>query len=147
MLSFKREGNGTWMYGQKRTIPEEGSTWTINPYTAKHGYICFGENNKPIGERPVSISKPMPDTTDLPDNGFKWKEQKAVQLKCTKGADAGTEVEYKPTTVGGIQAINELIEAIRDRINGGQHQDKRSPIVHLEKTPTSMANTETSTRR
>ena len=56
-----------------------------------------------------------------------------VNLKCVDGADAGTEVTYKPTTVGGIQAVAELIETVRDRLNGGQHDGKVSPIVVLEK--------------
>ena len=54
-------------------------------------------------------------------------------LKCLDGADAGTEVIYKPTTDGGIQAVAGLIEAVRDRLNGGQHDGKVSPIVLLEK--------------
>ena len=40
---------------------------------------------------------------------------------------------YKPTTVGGVQAIAGLIEAVRDRLNDNQHGGKVSPIVHLEK--------------
>ena len=40
---------------------------------------------------------------------------------------------YKPTTVGGIQAVAGLIEAVRDRLNGGQHDGKVAPIVLLEK--------------
>ena len=40
---------------------------------------------------------------------------------------------YKPTTVGGIQAVAGLIEAVRDRLNGGQHDGKVAPIVQLEK--------------
>ena len=39
----------------------------------------------------------------------------------------------RPTTVGGIQAVAGLIEAVRDRLNGGQHDGKVSPIVLLEK--------------
>ena len=58
----------------------------------------------------------------------------AVNLKCLDGTDAGIEVVFKPTTVGGIQAVAGLIEAVRDRLNGGQHDGKVSPIVHLEKT-------------
>ena len=54
-------------------------------------------------------------------------------MKCLNGADAGTEVIFKTTTVGGIQAIAGLIETMRDRLNGGQHDGKVSPIVLLEK--------------
>src|SRR5262245_20192672 len=42
MLLFKsREGSGgTYMYGQKRTVPEEGQRWAANPLTFKWGWIC-----------------------------------------------------------------------------------------------------------
>jgi hypothetical protein len=133
MLQFKRDGNGTWMFGQKRTVPEEGSNWAANPRSFKWGFICFDANNKVVGERLVPISQPKPDVTELPDKGFEWSEQWAVNMKCTNGADAGAEVVYKPTTVGGIQAVAELIEAVRDRLNSDQHDGKISPIIRLDK--------------
>jgi hypothetical protein len=133
MLAFKRDGSGTWWYGQRRTEPESGSRWGVNVTTFKWGYICFGEGNKVIGERLVSVSLPKPEATELPDKGFPWHEQWGVNLKCIDGADAGTEVQYKPTTVGGIQAVAGLIEAVRDRLNGGAHDGRVAPIVRLEK--------------
>ena len=133
MLQFKRDGNGTWMFGQKRTVVEDGSRWAVNPLTFKWGYICFSDGNKVLGERLVSVSQPMPDPTELPDKGFPWSQQWAVNLKCLDGTDAGIEVVYKPTTVGGIQAVAGLIEAVRDRLNGGQHDGEVAPIVRLEK--------------
>jgi hypothetical protein len=133
MLQFKRDNNGTWQHGQKRTIPEESSRWAANPMSFKHGFICFSEANKPLGERLVSISQPMPDVTELPDHGHPWAQQWAVNLRCLSGVDAGVEVVYKPTTVGGVQAVAELINAVRDRYNGGLHEDKLSPIVTLGK--------------
>jgi hypothetical protein len=133
MLQFKRDGNGTWAFGQRRTVVEDGSRWAVNPGTFQYGYICFGEGNKVLGERLVSVSKEMPDPAELPDKGAPWQQQWAVNLKCIDGTDAGTEVVYKPTTVGGIQAVAGLIDAVRDRLNGGQHDGKVSPIVHLER--------------
>jgi hypothetical protein len=133
MLQFKRDGDGTWSYGQRRIVVEDGSPWAVNPLTFRWGYICFSDNNKVVGERLVSVSQPKPELTELPDRGYEWQEQWAVQLKCTGGADAGTEVIYKPTTVGGIQAIAGLIEVVRDRLSEGKHGGKVAPIVHLEK--------------
>jgi hypothetical protein len=133
MLQFKRDGNGTWMFGQRRTVVEDGSRWAVNPTTFKRGYICFSDNNKVLGERLVSVSQEMPNPAELPDKGTPWQQQWAVNLKCLDGTDAGTEVIYKPTTVGGIQAVAGLIEAIRDRLNSDQHHNKVSPIVLLEK--------------
>jgi len=133
MMLFKREGSGTWGFGQKRTVPEAGSRWAVNPMTFKWGYICFGDNGKPAGEHLVPISQPKPDVTKLPDTGFPWQEQWAVNMKCLDGADAGIEVIYKATTDGGHQAIVGLIELVRDRLDGNQHDGKVAPIVLLEK--------------
>src|SRR5262245_28483489 len=60
MLQFKREGDGTWLFGQRRTVAEDGSAWAVNPLTFKRGYICFGDGNEVIGDRLVSVSQPMP---------------------------------------------------------------------------------------
>ena len=133
MLLFKREGSGTWGFGQKRTIPEEGSRWAVNPMTFKYGYICFGDNNKVVDERLVSVSQPKPVITELPDTGFPWQEEWSVNMKCLDGADAGVEVVYKANTDGGVKAIAVMVDLIRDRINGGQHDGKIAPIALLEK--------------
>ena len=133
MLAFKRDGNGTWSFGQKRTVVEDGSGWAVNPLTFKRGYICFSNDNKVIGEHLLPVSQPALEVTELPDKGAEWQQQWAVNLKCIDGTDAGTEVVYKPTTVGGIQAVGGLIEAVRDRLNSNQHGGKVAPIVRLEK--------------
>jgi hypothetical protein len=133
MLLFKREGSGTWMFGQKKTIPEPGSRWAVNPMTFQWGCICFNDANKVVGEHLVSVSQPKPMVTEMRDVGFPWQEEWAVNLKCISGADAGIEVIFKATTHGQIQAVNLLIDLVRDRINGGQHDGKIAPIMLLEK--------------
>jgi hypothetical protein len=133
MLQFKREGDGRWSFGQKRTIVEPGSRWAVNPTTFRWGFICFGDGNKVIGDRLVSVAQAKPNVTELPDLGHEWAEQWAINLKCLDGTDAGTEVVFKPTTVGGIQAVSGLIEIIRDRLNAGEHGGRVAPIVRLEK--------------
>ena len=133
MLQFKSESGGTWMFGQRRTIPEHDSLWAVNPASFKWGCVCFGDGNKILGEQLVSVSQPLPDVTELPDKGFPWQQQMAVNLKCVSGTDAGTEVVYKTNTDGGKGEVIRLIEAVRDRLNGGQHDGKVSPIVQLEK--------------
>jgi hypothetical protein len=133
MLFKSRENSGTWWYGQKRIIPEEGSRWAVNPLTFRWGFICF-EGNKVLGEHLVPISQPKPDVTKLPDKGAPWQEQWAVDMKCINGADDGIEVVLKMTTVGGSQAVVELIDSVRDRLDGGQHGGKVVPIVCLEKS-------------
>jgi len=133
MMLFKREGSGTWGFGQKRTIPEEGSRWAVNPMTFQWGFISFGENNKPVGEQLVSIGRPKPDVAKLPDTGYPWQEERSVDMKCLDGADAGVEVVFKATTDGGIKAVVGLIETVHNRLDGGQHDGKIVPIVLLKK--------------
>ena len=133
MLLFKREGSGTWGFGQKRTIPEADSRWAVNPLTFKYGYICFGDNNKVADERLVPVTQPKPVITELPDTGFDWQEEWAVNMKCLSGADAGAEVIFKANTDGGIKAIVIMLDLVRDRLNGGQYDGKIVPIVLLEK--------------
>jgi hypothetical protein len=134
MLLFKsRENNGTWAFGQRRTIPEADSKWGVNPMTFRYGYICFGDNNKVIDERLVSVSQPKPLVTELPDTGADWQEEWAVNMKCLSGADAGVEVVFKATTDGAIKAVVILVDQVRDRLNSGQHDGKIAPIVLLEK--------------
>jgi hypothetical protein len=134
MLLFKaREANGTWMFGQKKTIPEAGSLWAAHPGTFQRGYICWGPGNKKLGERMLPVSLPMVNVAELPDLGAQWQEQWSIQMRCTNGTDAGTEVVHKMSTVGGIQAIVGLLAEVRDRLNGGQHDGKIMPIALLEK--------------
>jgi hypothetical protein len=133
MMQFKREGDGTWGFGQKRTIPEEGSRWAVNPLTFKYGYICFGGDKKVLDERLVPVTQPKPDVTTLPDTGFPWQEEWSVNLKCLDGADAGVEVVFKGTTDGGLKAIAIMLDLVRERLNSGQHNNKIVPIVLLEK--------------
>jgi hypothetical protein len=133
MMQFKREGDGTWLYGQKRITVEANSHWAVNPTTFQHGYVCFGEGNKWLDERMVPATQDMPDITTLPDKGFPWVPQWGVNLKCLDGADAGVEVTFKSATDGGIKAIAGLLITVRDRLNGGQHNGKVAPIVLLHK--------------
>jgi len=133
MLLFKsREDSGTWGFGQRRTIPETDSRWAINPLTFKYGAICFN-GNKVVDERLVPVSQPKPVVAEMPDTGFPWQEEWAVNMKCISGADAGVEVIFKATTDGAIKAVVLIVDQVRDRINGGQHDGKIAPIVLLEK--------------
>src|SRR5262249_53690163 len=105
MMLFKsREDSGTWGFWQKHTIPEADSRWAINPSTFKYGAICFN-GNKVVDERLVPISQPKPVITEMPDTGFPWQEEWAVNMKCTNGADAGVEVVFKATTDGALKAV------------------------------------------
>ena len=134
MMLFKsQEDGGTWGFGQRRTIPEEGSRWAVNPLTIQWGCISFGDGNKVVGERLVPITQPKPLIADMPDTTFPWQEEWSVNMKCLDGADAGVEVIFKATTDGAIKAIVLLVDELRNRLNGNQHNGKIVPIALLEK--------------
>ena len=118
LMQFKSREGGIWVFGQRRTIPEPNSLWAVNPASFQWGWVCWGDGNKILGERLVSISEPLPDVTELPDKGFPWQQEMAVNLKCVSGTDAGTEVVFKTNTEGGKGEVVRLIEAVRDRLSG-----------------------------
>jgi hypothetical protein len=134
MGQFKREGNGTWLYGQRRTEMEDGSRWALNPHSVLRGYISFNDAGKKVGERVVDVYHPMPDPTQLPDTGFKWQEQWGIDMKCLDGADTGIEVAFRSTTEGGKKAVSGLMNTVHGRMKGGQHNGEIVPIVLLEKS-------------
>jgi hypothetical protein len=133
-LLLYRSRENAWEIGQKQMEPEEGSRWAVNVLSFEHGYVCFGDNGK-IGERMAPISQSMPDDKALPDHGpgSEWQEQWSVGLKCASGAGTGIEVVFKSTAVGGISAIAGVIDAVRARLNSGQHDGKIVPVVLLER--------------
>jgi len=135
MLLFKSRENGLWAYGQTKTIPEDGSHWAFNPVSVHRGYIAFksGEGSSVLGEKLVSAGEAMPDITKLPDVGAPWVEEWTIDVKCVNGIDAGVELTFKTTTDGGIKAIAGLVQAVLDRLAGGQHDGKVVPIVTLGK--------------
>jgi hypothetical protein len=138
MLLFKSRSNGAYMFGQRKTVPEPGSRWAVNPTTFMWGFVSFGANNKRAGEHLVPVGQPKPDITKLPDTGFPWQEEMAVNMKCLDGADAGVEVVFKATTDGALTAVNELVDKVRNQIESEQrngktvHDGEIVPIVLLE---------------
>jgi hypothetical protein len=131
LLQYKSREGGIWTFGQRRTIPEAGSKWAVNPTSFMWGFVCWSDTQQLLGERLVPISEPLPEVTKLPDTGFKWQQEIAVNLKCTCGIDSGAEVVLKTSTEGGKGELVRLVDAVRDRLNG-QHEGNVAPIVLLE---------------
>ena len=121
------------MFGQRKTSPRGRQPLGRQPDDVPAGLHLLRRRQQGARRAPRARQPADARLAELPDKGFRWQEQWAVNLKCLDGTDAGAEVIYKPTTVGGIQAVAGLIEAVRDRLNGGQHDGKVSPIVLLEK--------------
>jgi hypothetical protein len=133
ILSFRSREEGIWTIGQKGTVVDEGAAAAINLVSLRHGWINFSDDNKVLGEHLVPASQPKPLVTELPDHESPWVEQLAVDLKFIDGTDAGSEVTYKPTTVGGKDVLLGVIDTTLNRIRDDLHDGKTVPVVRLER--------------
>jgi hypothetical protein len=129
--------DGIWLYGQDNIEVEDGSEWAANPLSLKHGYICWkkipeGSKEKPekLGELLVSMYDAKPVKTSLPDYGHPWAEQTSITFKCLNGTDEGTQVDYKPSSVGGSNAMAELIGEIMAQLD--KDPAHPVPVIALE---------------
>lgn len=130
---------GSWLYGQDNVEVEPGSEWAVNPLSFQHGFNCWkfrepGSKEKAelLGEVLVSAMQAPPLKTSLPDYGPKndWNELIKFDLLCVKGEDDGEQVQYKPTSKGGVGATKELLAAIIKQID--DDPSKPVPVVALE---------------
>ena len=127
---LKMDKTGHWVYGADQTEVVEGSTWAINPFSFVHGFIAWGDGNV-LGERMVSVTEPLPDTGPAPTEAKKgWETQVGMSLKCMSGDDAGLEVRYSATSVGGKRAVQELAVEIAARAE--TTPESPVPVVLLE---------------
>lgn len=124
--------DGLWVYGAENVEDEEGALWAFNPFSFRHGWICWkvipnGSKDTPelYGEELVPMNATPPDRSKLQaydKNGqavdhtkHSWEEVVAVDVKCIKGSDKGTQVVYKPSSTGGLRAIKELLAKISEQ--------------------------------
>lgn len=126
--------HGVWVYGQEDTEVQPGSLWAINPLSICHGFVCWSRypveqkrKDEKLGEVMVSLQRPLPDIDALPQHEFPWKQQLSVQTRCLTGEDAGLQTRYVASSVGGLNAVSKLIEAILTQLDAGT--DKVVPVV------------------
>jgi hypothetical protein len=128
---LKMDKTGHWVFGADQTEVEDDSLWAVNPFSFVHGYIAWGEG-VPLGERMVSVAKPLPEL-DAPPQGAKngWEMQIGFALACTKGEDEGLQVRYSATSSGGKRAAQTLAVTIADQVD--KAPNKPVPVVRLKK--------------
>lgn len=130
--------DGIWVYGAENIEVEDGSLWAINPLSLKHGWINWKkipegsrEKAEKFGDILVPMHEPKPAFASLPVyEGGEWAEQTSITLRCISGTDEGTQVDYKPSSVGGANAMKELISAIMAQLD--KDPDHPVPVVLLE---------------
>jgi hypothetical protein len=103
-----------WVFGPSDEEVQPGSQWIVNLMTLQHGWSCWVENELK-GEVMDSMANPKP-AKPAPIEGVDYKEQRSFELKCRNGHDAGTEVLYKTSSLGGMRAVDDLLSRIHNAL-------------------------------
>jgi hypothetical protein len=128
--------DGDWVFGQEDNAIAKGTEAVINPLSVKHGYSCWtnrqpGEGkNVSLGEIMVGLNTPLQAIHELeahkdPETGrpAPWKDQMSVDVKFVTGKHKGTQVMWKVSSVGGLNAAKGILDAILARL------DEATPFV------------------
>jgi hypothetical protein len=112
--------SGEWVFGQSDEPVQEGSRWVVNILSIRHGWCCWIEGegngaNKLAGEELVPISDPKPPRP-LPIEGKPFVELRTFVLACLDGDDVGHNVLYKVQSLGGMKAIDGLLQDIQRQL-------------------------------
>ena len=135
--------DGDWVFGQEDNAVADGTEAVINPLSIKHGYSCWtnrqpGEGKNVLkGEIMVSVTQTVPPMHELDkhvdeDNGDRpcpWKDQIAMDVKFLTGKHKGTQVMYKVSSVGGINACRDVMDQMLAKLN--EDTEFVCPIVKL----------------
>lgn len=130
--------DGTWVYGQEDTEVQAGSAWAINPMSIMHGWVAWergddADNSKgPEQDIMISASLPMPSLDSLPKlvKAQKYEQQFSFSMVCLTGEDVGEQVLYKTASVGGVAAVDTILNAISAQLDADL--DNPVPVVVLE---------------
>ena len=128
---LKMDKTGHWVYGADQTEVEDGSLWAVNPFSFVHGYIAWGDGVV-LGEKMTSISNPKPQIDGAPAGSSRgWEDQIGMSLKCVSGEDAGLEVRFSSTSVGGKRGVQDLGTKLAEQVD--KDQTKPVAVVLLKK--------------
>ena len=135
ILRMLQETDG-WVFGQEDNALPLGTEVVVNPLSIKHGYSCWTDRAKGEGKNellkellyPISQQAPALhelDQMEDPKTGAKcaWKDLIAMEMKILSGKHSGTEVSYRPTSVGGMNASRTVLDAILAKL------DEDTPFV------------------
>lgn len=124
--------DGDWVFGQEDNAVAKGTEAVINPLSIKHGYSAWtnrqpGEGkNENLGEIMVGLNAALPAMHELeqkvdPQTGRSapWKDQMSVDIKFLSGKHKGTQVMWKVSSVGGLNAAKGILDAILAKLDEG----------------------------
>lgn len=113
--------SGEWVYGQDDVEITADAQFAVNPYSVKQGYICWCDSEV-HGEIMVPMTQPMPNLAEIEEKygvpldeeerACPWRQQMQVEMKCISGQDEGLTLTYKPSSVGGLSALKDVINQL-----------------------------------
>jgi hypothetical protein len=128
---LKMDKTGHWVFGADQTEVDDDSRWAVNPFSFVHGFIAWGKGEA-LGEVMAPLTQPLPEVGPAPDGAERgWEMQFGFSLKCISGEDAGLEVRYSTTSVGGKRAVQQLGLAIAEQVTA--NPSLPVPIITLAK--------------
>jgi hypothetical protein len=129
--------DGSFSYGREETQVERGSEWAINPFEVKRGLVAWApagsSGKKKLGEIMVNATMPQPGIpTGSQVDPSLWEEQFSLDMKCMGGRDDGMEAVFKTSSIGGRDAVADLLNLIAARAASGK--ETVVPVIVLEST-------------
>lgn len=134
--------DGDWVFGQEDNAVAKGTEAIINPLSIKHGYSCWTNRqpgqgkNEQLGEIMVGLAQSLQPIHELPQHAdpttgtpCPWKDQISLELKFIGGKHKGTQVMWKVSSVGGLNAARQVLDAILSKLDEGT--EYVCPIVAL----------------
>jgi len=149
ILRMLNERDG-WVFEQENVALPLGTQIVINTPSLKHGYVCWTnrvrDKNERLEERVFPLSTPLPSLHDLPvlkdpktGQVCDWKLTLHAEVKVLTGRHKGTELIYKPSSLGGTQALGSVINALMDKFESYPVNHTGPffvlPIVELQQLP------------
>lgn len=123
--------SGEWVYSADDIDVQEGSLWAVNTTSLSEGYAAWGKRGAGLlGEAMAPMTGTPVVLADLEVVAEPYKKQVGFLLYCLNGDDKGTQVLYKTTAVGGLKAVNKLVQAIIEQAEVDPSQ--MMPVVELE---------------
>ena len=122
--------DGDWVFGQEDNAIAKSTEAVVNPLSIKHGYSCWTNRqpgqgkNENLGEIMVGLNAPLPLIHELPQHSdpvtgqnCAWKDQMSVDVKFIGGKHKGTQVMWKVSSVGGLNAAKGILDEILARLD------------------------------
>jgi len=141
-LRFLQDGN--WVFGQDNEEVLTEDLAAINTLSIRTGWSCWtdrpgkgvknenlGESMVPLGSDPLT-RETLPVHRDPKNNNAvcEWRAQISADVKFLSGPHKGTQVHYKTTSIGGINAMRVLVDQIILQVD--EDPGNIVPVVHLD---------------